>query len=1306
MNEKVIKAITLGLAAFMALQSPMAVLAAEGEGNPAADPGNTPNPASQENTKPVDIEGGVADTAQKAADEADTAIGDSQVLTANPGNTNPTPAPASEPGNTDPASAPAGTPASAPAGSEGSGDGSETTATPEPVAESVLDVLNAGAATVAEVNQEGTTAKIKPQIEKDVEAAAQALKKTVEGTGNVPGTVKTADDAVDNIKQELITAENAVVASNNAAQDYVDNFVAASNAANNADAEVSGALQKADEYIKTINNASSIPEANKAKDDLDKLVKDVTADLALQQQAFDEFSGKLDTARTELLDAEDRFNKAIGGATADVTAAKTALETTETKVNALETQVNSAVDNITKWNQAAFNIMLKLDAVKGDGWDVTDGSDGWDPENKSNDCWKIQRQLFTAILQNNANNIIDENAKNIKIEAFNSGDKTVKGDGGKYHYFKVTYKVNGEDHVKYFNYDRADIEDYAEGKNGTGKNIIIYEKTQKEIDAVEYLKKYLADAKVTNGGKAVTYDAAKHTVFSYTVKDENGKDVTKYAVKEQLIAITDEEGNVSYYVKNGDGTESIKVDVKAVPTEAEFEALEVGGTTTSTVITDNSEQTSYYLNEEGQLVKQVKGDYVTTTYTKKQTDARADYKAVQYDLSEEQKDALINEFKDEFSGTDTNGQQVKLEFAEIVTKEGTFYQLTGSYVPIFGITVNKGDIDEWADDNDGSEVRFDIEYTTKKIPLIGNIQIPTGVSVPALTNDEEEKCENGLKQFLQKLEEAGLTVTTKSLDAERIDDGCNYGYEEILIWGTVNFTNNSIIAKNVTGEGTSPEAAEQAMKDLIAAEIDNYGTVDPVTVKTVTGIGEAISMHIDFPEAVNEWLGIPDVDIPYWYEAWKAQWSDQSFTPTAVGYDLKSTSDVSEKTKYSYAINYLESVVTASEEGAILSETTYENAAQALEVIQNSMSKKNGGTGYLDVANDPAFNKLIEDARSLLNQYREYQKQVGEAKAAIDNAQDKVDALEGAINDLGTVATVDDKTIVTSSVGRLTLGAALGNIKGLDKKDWAKYLGLNTEKEPVVSDDGIIVSDLGETAEIPYEELLGMPVGDTDLTFGSLLELPVRDALDILDGLLANEKDKIEAASNKLEELQEKQLKAGEDLAKTIDRLTPKPSDDDEGTPGTPGQPGDQGSDNGGSTPGSPAAPGTRNRAADAGDGTDGVLGARNGGRTGRGGRNAGAGDGELTTIGDGKTALAGSIKDAKANKADSETQKYDKVNIEDQDTPLADFEVEGVEKGSWMWWILALLAGAVTLEEYIRRKRNNAAQASASAESDSKTTD
>ena len=57
--------------------------------------------------------------------------------------------------------------------------------------------------------------------------------------------------------------------------------------------------------------------------------------------------------------------------------------------------------------------------------------------------------------------------------------------------------------------------------------------------------------------------------------------------------------------------------------------------------------------------------------------------------------------------------------------------------------------------------------------------------------------------------------------------------------------------------------------------------------------------------------------------------------------------------------------------------------------------------------------------------------------------------------------------------------------------------------------------------------------------------------------------------------------------------------------------------------------------------------------------------------------------------KADEEVKKVDNVNIEDADPALASFNDVNEESHDWLWWILALLAGAVTIEEFNRRQRN-----------------
>ena len=532
-NQKVIRSITLGLAAFMALQSPMAVFAEEG-GDPAGDPAPAPDTTTEETAAPVDVEQGVADAAQNAAEALAEAIGDPQVLDVNTGNaeaSTDTTAPTTTTDTTD-------TDETTP-GAENAST-AENVSTPETVADSVADVLEAGDATVAMVTEAN-----KPANEAKVEEAAQALENVVENDEKA-GVIRAAATDVKDVQYDLIVAENAVVDSNAAAIDVTDNFQAAMSVAELVDQtsqKMDQALKDADNYIETINNAGSVEEAQQAKADIDKLVNDLAEDMKLKREAYDGYVAQYNTAKDKLKAAEERFNKAIGHATSEVADAGNQLKAAQDTVEALDEQIEIAISSINTQNTGALAIIKKLDTVE------KDGSGNWDH----------QRDLFNAILVNYPG-MVDDGAENITVLNYNNKDAsrpTVNGDNGKFHYFKVTYDVTVQDEdgsshveprVKYYNYDRADKNKVL--MDGTSKNIIIYEKTEQEIGAINYLMDYLKTNK-----QSYTTLADGLRVFTY--KDANGADA--YVLKKELennklYEKAEVDGKNVYYAKNADGT--------------------------------------------------------------------------------------------------------------------------------------------------------------------------------------------------------------------------------------------------------------------------------------------------------------------------------------------------------------------------------------------------------------------------------------------------------------------------------------------------------------------------------------------------------------------------------------------------------------------------------------------------------------------------------------------------------------------------------------------------------------------------------
>lgn len=1080
-------------------------------------------------------------------------------------------------------------------------------------ASAVLADLNAGEAKAA------STAVV-PKNESAVKDAAQALADDE--------TIEAAAANVEDVKDELIKAENAVVASNEAAEDVVDNAVAAANVAVAAESEVDEAIQKAEQLINEINNAPNENAARQAYAGVQKLVTDTTTDLGLKRQAFDTYSAQYATARQELLNAESTYNGAMSASSTDAANAKAKLEEAQAKVEALEGQVNAALSDIQTQNAAAFAIIDKLDKVD------------------KNCNFDNQRELFKSILQNYPG-MIEENAENITIEDFNNrGGKinTVQGDNGKYHYFKVTYTVGGETRVKYYNYDRDDKQKVNE--DGKSKGIIIYEKTQEEIDATIYLKAYLDKNKETYAGVG-TANHDDYTVYTYQDAEGNKKYILKkeLAKNAEFVGIV-ENGKTVYYAKNGEGVTDVKVSPVAEPTDAELQALAVGDTKSSVVIDDETEPT-YYVNKEGKLVKEVKGDYVTTTYTREVTEAGTNYTKERPTnvLSEAEKNALITKVQADLALALPEGQSVTLKFAEVKDAESndTYYELTGSYVPLFKIQINKKEIDEFADDNDGSGVEpYWVKTGEINLGIFGKKE--TGYyTAPILTNHTSEKVANGYNTFLQRIKDAGYTITTNGLQAEMYDDGWNYGCEEIYVWGNVEYTKDGVasITGIKSGEYTSPEAALEGLYAAIQDNLATDGVNGDLTVRTIDHLGEAKTVKVN--------LILTKVDIPYWYDPYDVVRKDKTFTATESYTNVDYTTDSYKK--YAAYVEYVKAVVNATQEGQVLSETTYANAERMLEVMINKNNKYNGGNGYLDTKNDEEFNKFVNDAKNLLDQYKGYQTKIATAKTDIATAEEKVGALQDAIEDIKTGKVAGQ---------RVTLGAALTNLQ-IPEKNWAEFLGLAFERNEETG-DGVVVSDLTEDFVINE----GM--------FKEILNMPVKDALEILDGILKNAESKLGEAEANLEVLNGKLTDAGAALSIALDRLNPggdDDTDDDDDTTGTPGivRGNDEGTNLTGTFAGGAGAGGRRVSAG-----------------------NAGAANGNAVTINNGQVPLS----NGEGISNDEDVVKVDGKEIKDNKTPLAAVPVD--EQKTSLWWLalaaLAAATGAGSYKYYDNAKKKKSASA------------
>ena len=189
-------------------------------------------------------------------------------------------------------------------------------------------------------------------------------------------------------------------------------------------------------------------------------------------------------------------------------------------------------------------------------------------------------------------------------------------------------------------------------------------------------------------------------------------------------------------------------------------------------------------------------------------------------------------------------------------------------------------------------------------------------------------------------------------------------------------------------------------------------------------------------------------------------------------------------------------------------------------------------------------------------------------------------------------------------------------------------------------------------------------------------------ALKELEGKLAVAEQNKKDAEDTLKEILDSLDKAGGELDKVIDRLTPAP------TPGTPaggeGETGGAGdTEEGGAGEAATVVTPVALAAAPAAQATVVV-------------QNQAAAQG-VTQIADEEAPLAANVEEDTQKTAEEAPKAEEAVNIADEAVPLADVAVESEQaKMSWWWWLIILILGATGYEMY---KKHNEKKLKAQAE-------
>lgn len=501
-NKKLVSALMIGISAMMTLQSPVTAYAS----GPVENlPDNTgPEPDTETQAESVDTYEPVTSEAQSQVETAQEAISGSQ----------------------DNGQQTSG---------EASVDGAATDA--QEAANLILSGDEAAGIQSASVNEEGT--KAQEEIGNLIEAAEAIVNDGPQEDGSVaPSAVSNfaeASSKVAEVKDDLVQAEeaNRQVESSFAdvqeeSKEITDSASEMIKTADGMQKDTEDAETKASELVEQVQNAANEEDAQKAYNDLEKLVTDMKSDLAAKKALYDRMVAdyesaveKLSQAQAALDAAEERFDGKVSDAVQGTIAAQASVAEAQRKVDNLAEALDKVEDKLSDENEA--NNLAKLRGTK--EWD---GKIGGIDKNRVIMHEVVANYYIPQVL--GLDILLDE-------VDYARDFKPVSGAEGQeynYHEFKFKYRdENGDiqEATRYFNWDSLTKINLGTLNLNSNAGVVIFEKTEDEIEADKKVKEYYkGNAILKDSNKKNAYNEGKFDVFVYT--DDTGQ--KNYLIREEV----------------------------------------------------------------------------------------------------------------------------------------------------------------------------------------------------------------------------------------------------------------------------------------------------------------------------------------------------------------------------------------------------------------------------------------------------------------------------------------------------------------------------------------------------------------------------------------------------------------------------------------------------------------------------------------------------------------------------------------------------------------------------------------------------
>ena len=849
----------------------------------------------------------------------------------------------------------------------------------------------------------------------------QALKAEIEkrlSATNDWNTVHVLNPAIEGVTDENFVSEtkaNANIATaegkaNEAVEGAAKEQANANAAGNDAEKLINETETQFNNYVDEIKNAATIDAANESYDKLVEMLNDAKTTLEEKQKVYDAAAKAYEDYQTEYANqekaiedaknayqaAKDIYDKAAGNyadwsdkhdqKVEDLTIYHNTLADAETKYNEAVKKLSEIKDQSDKIAAAAAAAKASILANGGNSIlaaiDVTEKSTSRD--------WDEQDKLFEEIVKNYYVPEVLEGKdanldwKRISEDMCNYCVVTYTDKEGNEQTLVLDYVMTNKDG------SLKETTDENPGKlngNSTSK-IVIFEKSEDEKKAADALDK---------DKNALLYDKDIN-VDKYKVKNEKGQTVylDKSYVKGELAK---EDGSIInvggvYYQKGTAITDAkLTYDENGLVRDTT-----VGDTRTVITVDEDTVKAEDLKLEDGKFVQEYKGDTTTIVYHKELSQS-----GYVYD-SEAEANAELATAKNDV------GKEDELISDEVVSESHTEYTTSGTYIPIFQETIT---------------ISKDVKSLDANFAIAEK-----GISVYNGLKDTKTSIE---KDDYFILDENWSDISANTKEKDKFGKKENYTVSQ-----TATFT---YVSKELVKKGTEKDfvladlfnfkSSEEAQK-AVANELKSQGKILISWDSFDWRMGKATYQYIDTVQASGETCA-SEADANASFDSIVNAKDREGATLLESYTDLRgnkidlvnSSTDSKVVTKYGYNLSYWNQTSKTTEKNTLIKTETSDASKVYGVVVQNQ-----DGATVLNQVTDEKFNAFIENIKAQNARFEKLEADAKKAQEEVKTAQDKVKALEEAINKIkGTKIKGNGKDQGVKQVNGLKVLALLEDVK-------------------------------------------------------------------------------------------------------------------------------------------------------------------------------------------------------------------------------------------------------------------------------------